>query len=90
MTRQTALEMINTFAFITGLPIRGAVALLMGFATLATIDGNYYRSHWAIFWLKHEQLAMGYCRKAHCLLPCGKLDGLCTQEHYAHEPLPFP
>ena len=37
----------------------------------------------------HEQIAMDYCRKAHCLLPCGKLDGLCTQECYAHEPLPF-
>ena len=36
-----------------------------------------------------EQIAMGYCRKAHCLLPRGKLDGLCTQECYAHEPLPF-
>ena len=32
---------------------------------------------------------MGYCRKAHCLLPRGKLDGLCTQGHYAHGPLPF-
>ena len=32
---------------------------------------------------------MDYCRKAHCLLPRGKLDGLCTQERYAHEPLPF-
>ena len=32
---------------------------------------------------------MDYCRKAHCLLPRGKLDGLCTQECYAHEPLPF-
>ena len=28
-------------------------------------------------------------RKAHCLLPRGKLDGLCTQGRYAHEPLPF-
>ena len=37
----------------------------------------------------HEQIAMGCCRKAHCLLPRGKLDGLCTQERYAHEPLPF-
>ena len=27
---------------------------------------------------KHE--VMDYCRKAHCLLPRGKLDGLCTQE----------
>ena len=33
---------------------------------------------------------MDYCRKARCWLPCGKLDCLCTQEHYAHEPLPFP
>ena len=32
---------------------------------------------------------MGCCRKAFCLLPHGKLDGLCTQERYAHEPLPF-
>ena len=32
---------------------------------------------------------MDYCRKVHCLLPHGKLDGLCTQERYAHEPLPF-
>ena len=32
---------------------------------------------------------MDYCRKAHCLLPRGKLDGPCTREHYAHEPLPF-
>ena len=32
---------------------------------------------------------MGCCRKVHCLLPRGKLDGPCTQEHYAHEPLPF-
>ena len=32
---------------------------------------------------------MDYCRKAHCLLPHGRLDGLCTQERYAHEPLPF-
>ena len=32
---------------------------------------------------------MGYCRKVHCLLPHGRLDGLCTQECYAHEPLPF-
>ena len=32
---------------------------------------------------------MDYCRKAHCLLPCGKLDGLCIQGHYANEPLPF-
>ena len=32
---------------------------------------------------------MDYCRKAHCLLPRGKVDGPCTREHYAHEPLPF-
>ena len=32
---------------------------------------------------------MGCCRKVHCLLSRGKLDGLSTQEHYAHEPLPF-
>ena len=32
---------------------------------------------------------MDYCRKAHCLLPHGKLDGPCTQERYTHEPLPF-
>ena len=32
---------------------------------------------------------MGYCRKAHCLLPHGRLDGLCTQGHCAHAPLPF-
>ena len=45
--------------------------------------------HWAVFWLMREQLAMDYCRKAHCLLPCGRLDGLCTQGRYAHECLPF-
>ena len=32
---------------------------------------------------------MDYCRKARCLLPRGKLDGLCTQGRYAHGPLPF-
>ena len=31
---------------------------------------------------------MDDCRKVHCLLPCGKLDGLCTRERYSHEPLP--
>ena len=52
-------------------------------------DGHYYCGHWAIFWWGHEQLTMDYYRKAHCLVPHGRLDGLCTQEHYAHEPLPF-
>ena len=33
---------------------------------------------------------MDYCREVHCLLPRGRLDGLCTQGHYAHAPLPFP
>ena len=51
--------------------------------------GHYYRGHWAVFWTMREQIAMDYCRKVHCLLPRGKLDGLCTQERYAHEPLPF-
>ena len=37
----------------------------------------------------HEQLAMDYCRKVHCLLPHGQLDGLCTQECYVHEPFAF-
>ena len=32
---------------------------------------------------------MDYYRKVRCLLPRGKLDGPCTQECYAHEPLPF-
>ena len=32
---------------------------------------------------------MDYYRKAHCLLPRGRPDGPCTQERYAHEPLPF-
>ena len=30
------MKMINTFAFVTGLPIRGAVASLIRFATFAT------------------------------------------------------
>ena len=85
-----ALKMINTFAFVTGLTIHGVVASLMRFATFATTIGHYYRAATGpSFSTGHEQLAMDYCRKVHCLLPHGRLDGLCTQEHYTHKPLPF-
>ena len=48
-----------------------------------------YSSHWAYVYQLHEQITRGYCKKVHCLLLHEKLDGLCTQERYAHEPLPF-
>ena len=81
--------MIDALAPIASFPIRGTVAPFMRLATFATplaiitaATGPSFRQSVS----RQQWIIVG---RRTVLLPRGKLDGLCTQECYAHEPLPF-
>ena len=77
-------EMINALTFITDLPYTHGSCLAHEICHTDDMSGR-----WAYVWLMREQITKAFYIKARCLLLREKLDGLCTLEHYAHEPLLF-